>query len=305
MSGRTTAILSLIAVMGIWGSAFSVTKVAIEEVPPVLIAFLRFALAALVMLPIALLRRARPPMLAGRQLATVAAMGVCGFSLFQAGSNIAQTYITATQAAIIQSVIPVLTAVLAVVVLRERPSGRSAIGIALSLAGVLLVVLAAAPSARASNPLLGGAIMLGAASMWAIYTVLAKGLAGADQLDVAAFSTGFGALFLLPMALVEGGAAGLPAISPGGWLSIAYLGLLSSALANLVYNRSLAHLGAGQAATFINLVPVVGVAVAVLFLGEPLIGWQLAGGALAMAGVWLATQPAMSRPPDRRPRGTG
>ncbi len=296
MSRRTIAILSLIFVMGIWGSAFSVTKAAIAETPPVLIAFLRFALAAVVMLPIALLRPGRPPRMVGRQLVTVAVMGICGFSLAQAGSNLAQIYITATQAAIIQSVIPVLTAVLAAAVLRERLSSWGALGIALSLAGVLAVVLAAAPSDSASNPLLGGAIMLGAACMWALYTVLAKGVAGADQLDVAAYSTAFGALFLLPMALVEAGGPLLPDISARGWLSIIYLGLFSSAAANLIYNNSLSYLGASQAATFINLVPVVGVVVAALFLGEALIGWQLAGGALTMAGVWLAT---------RRPAGEG
>lgn len=289
MSRRATAILSLIFVMGIWGSAFSVTKAAIAEVPPVLIAFLRFALAAAILLPLTLIRRGSSPRMPKRQWVRVAAMGLSGFTLFQAGSNIAQTYTTATQAAIIQSIIPVLTVILAALVLRERPTGRRVAGIALSLVGVFAVVLAAAPSESARSPLLGGAIMLGAVGMWAIYTVIAKRLAGADLLDVTAYSTAFGALFLLPMALVESGGQALPGISAGGWLSIAYLGVMSSALANLLYNRSLAHLEANQAATFINLVPIVGVLVAVLFLGEPVIGWQLAGGAVTLLGVWLAT----------------
>jgi drug/metabolite transporter (DMT)-like permease len=289
MSRRSTAMLSLLLVMGIWGSAFSVTKAATVEMPPVLIAFLRFALAAAILLPLALLRPRQSPPMAARYWITVAAMGLCGFTLFQAGSNIAQTYITATQAAIIQSIIPVLTAILAALVLRERLSGLRVAGIALSLVGVLVVVLVAAPSERAHDPLLGGAIMLAAVGMWAIYTVLAKRLSGADLLHVTAYSTAFGALFLLPLALLESGGRALPAISVLGWLSIAYLGILSSALASLLYNRSLAELEANQAATFINLVPIVGVAVAVLFLGEPLIGWQLVGGAVTLVGVWLAT----------------
>ena len=61
MSRRATAMLSLIVVMGIWGSAFSVTKAAIAEVPPVLIAFLRFALAAATLLPLTRFRRAPSP----------------------------------------------------------------------------------------------------------------------------------------------------------------------------------------------------------------------------------------------------
>jgi len=101
MSRRATAMLSLIFVMGIWGSAFSVTKAAIAEVPLVLIAFLRFALAAAILLPLTRFRRAPSPRMAKQQWGWVAAMGMCGFTLFQAGSNIAQTYTTATQAAII------------------------------------------------------------------------------------------------------------------------------------------------------------------------------------------------------------
>jgi drug/metabolite transporter (DMT)-like permease len=289
MSRCTSAMLSLLFVMAIRGSAFSVTKAATVEMPPVLIAFLRFALAAAILLPLALLRRTQSPPMGKRHWITVAAMGICGFTLFQAGSNIAQTYTTATQAAIIQSIIPVLTAILAALVLRERLSGRRVAGIALSLVGVLVVVLVAAPSERARDPLLGGAIMLGAVGMWAIYTVLAKRLSGADLLHVTAYSPLFGALFLLPLALLESGGRALPAISVLGWLSIAYLGVLSSAMASLLYNRSLAELEANQAATFINLVPIVGVVVAVLFLGEPLIAWQLLGGAVTLVGVWLAT----------------
>jgi drug/metabolite transporter (DMT)-like permease len=74
-----------------------------------------------------------------------------------------------------------------------------------------------------------------------------------------------------------------------GWLAVLYLGLLASATANLVYNWALMLLDASQTATFINLVPIAGVAIAVLFLGEPMLAMQLVGGAVALIGVWLAT----------------
>lgn len=289
MSRRTAAILSLILVMSVWGSAFSVTKAAVAETPPVLIAFLRSALSAALLLPLTLLPRRASSRLSRRQWVTVAAMGICGFTLFQAGANIAQTYTSATQAAIIQSIIPLLTAILAALVLREHLSARRMAGIALSLLGVVVVVLVAAPSEQAKSPLLGGAIMLGAVSMWAVYTILAKYLAGVDLLQVTAYSTAFGALALLPLALLESRGLPLLAISASGWLSIAYLGAVSSAATNLLYNRSLGALEANQTAAFINLVPIVGVLVAVVVLGEPLIGWQLAGGAVTLVGVWLAT----------------
>ena len=289
-SSRAFAIASLLLVMSIWGSAFTVTKAAIAEVPPVWIALLRFVLAALVLLPFALLRRrVNAPRLRPGEWAAITGMGLCGFSLYQAGSNLALAYTSAALASIIQSIIPVITVILAMLVLRERPSGRRIGGIALSLLGVALVVLVAAPSDNASDPLFGGLLMLAVMVLWAVYTILAKRVAAVDQLTVTAYSTAIGALGLVPLALIESGGALPPAISAAGWLSIAYLGLISSATANLLYNRSLTHLDASQAATFINLVPIVGVAVAVLFLGEPLLGWQIAGGALTLVGVWLTT----------------
>lgn len=289
MSRRTFAIVSLVLVMGIWGSAFTVTKAA--GVPPALLALLRFGLASAILLPLALARRsqvARRPS-GAREWLLAAAMGLCGFTLHQAGSNLALAYTTATQGALIQSIIPVATAMLAALVLHERPSARRVLGIGLSLAGVAALVLAAAPSEHASSPLIGGAIMVGAVLMWACYTILAKRLADLDQLAVTAYSSVFGTLFLIPLALAEAGGLAFPAITARGWMAVLYLGVLSSAMANLVYNRALTVLDAGQTATFINLVPIVGVAIAVIFLGEPILALQLAGGAVALVGVWLAT----------------
>lgn len=289
MTRRTFAIVSLILVTGIWGSAFTVTKAA--ALPPALLALLRFGLASLVLLPLALARRSPTarPIRGAREWLIVATMGLCGFTLFQAGANYALAYTTATQGSLIQSVIPVATMALALLVLNERPTVRRIAGIVLSLLGVAVLVLAAAPSEHASNPLLGGAIMLGSVLMWAAYTVLAKQLVGVDMLAVTAYSSIFGTLFLVPLALAESYGQAPPAISPQGWLAVLYLGLLSSAVANLVYNRALTLLDASQAAAFINLVPIVGVVVAVAFLGEPILPLQLAGGAVALVGVWLAT----------------
>src|SRR5690349_18371796 len=131
MSRRTLAIASLIVVMGIWGSAFTVTKAA--DMPPVLLALLRFVLASAILLPLALWRgdQATRTLTGIRQWSIVAAMGLCGFTLNQAGSNLALDYTTATQGALIQSVIPVATAVLAALLLKERPSGRRVLGIGL------------------------------------------------------------------------------------------------------------------------------------------------------------------------------
>ena len=289
MSRRTLAMVSLVVITGIWGSAFTITKAA--EIPPALLALLRYVLASVILLPLALWRRdASARAITGRrEWSIVAAMGLFGFTLNQAGANMGLAYTSATQGSLIQSAIPLATAVLAVVVLKERPSVRRVIGIGLSLVGVITLVLAAAPSEHGSNPLLGSLLLLGSVLSWACYTILGKRLANVDALTVTAYSSVFGALFLVPLALLESRGQMFGAISAQGWLAVLYLGLLSSAIANLVYNRALSLLEASQTATFINLVPIFGVAFAVLFLGEPLLGFQMVGGAVALVGVWLAT----------------
>jgi len=289
MSQRTKAILSLVVVMAIWGSAFPITKAALAYVPPMTFALLRFAVALSVLLPFALTHHKRAASSISGAWGTIAAMGVCGVTLFYSMVNIGLSYATATQAAIIQSIIPVVTAMIALVVLKERPSGKRVAGITLSLAGVALVVLTGTASGDARNPVLGSVLILGAVIAWAIYTILAKRVATVDQLVITAYSSVIGTVLLVPLALFE-----QPGVTPTApplqvWISIIYLGAFSSAVGHLLYSRSLAHLDASQAATFINLVPVVGVAVSVIFLGEAIVGWQLLGGALALLGVWLTT----------------
>jgi drug/metabolite transporter (DMT)-like permease len=289
MAQRTKAILSLVVVMAIWGSAFPITKAALAHVPPMTFALLRFAVALLVLLPFALTHHKRAASSISGAWGTIAAMGVCGVTLFYGVLNIGLSYATATQAAIIQSIIPVITAIIAVVVLKERPSGKRVTGIALSLAGVALVVLAGVPSGDARNPVLGSVLILGAVIAWAVYTILAKRVATADQLVITAYSSVIGTVLLVPLALFE--QLGVRPTAPPlqAWVSIIYLGVFSSAVGHLLYSRSLVYLDASQAATFINLVPIVGVAVSVIFLGETVVGGQLLGGALALLGVWLTT----------------
>lgn len=103
-----------------------------------------------------------------------------------------------------------------------------------------------------------------------------------------AYSTASGTLLLAVTALYELGTQPLPTISWGSWLAVLYLGLICSALCYLLWNWSLQHLDAGQAANFINPIPVVSVASGALVLGEPVTAGQVLGGAMVLTGVWLA-----------------
>jgi drug/metabolite transporter (DMT)-like permease len=305
MTGRPFAIASLVFVMLVWGTSFVVTKAVLVEVPPFLLALLRFILAAGILVAlaqaqggVALLPRPRP-------LGTLAIMGLTGVTLFIAPYNLGLVYTTASDAALITGSAPALTVALAAFTLGERPGKLGALGIGLSVLGAALIVVSGGREADAPNPLLGNLLVLGSLVSWSAFTILGKRLQHAPQLAVTAYSTVFGALFLVPFAASEI-PAGLPSSpSPPAWLGILYLGVFPSALCYLLWNRALGALEAGQAANFLNLIPAIAVATAVLFLGETLAPAQLIGGAMILTGVWLSSRTKVFRGSRFRSRGDG
>jgi drug/metabolite transporter (DMT)-like permease len=299
MSSKFFAIGSLLLVMLIWGSALVVTKSTEAELPPLLLALLRFVIASAILIPIAQARgglRLLPRPIPWRMLAF---MGVTGVTLYVATSNLGVVYTTASEAALIQGSTPAVTAVLATVHLREHFDRIRATGIALSLTGVVLIVLTGQQTGDASNRLLGDLLMLGSVLAWAAYAILGKRLQHASQVAVTAYSTLLGTLFLIPLGLGNLAVHAPRAVSPATWLALFYLGAVSSALTYLLWNRALPHLDASQQGNFLNLIPVVGVVTAMLFLGERLVLVQIVGGILVLAGVWVTSR-STSTPKSHR-----
>jgi drug/metabolite transporter (DMT)-like permease len=289
--GRALSVVLLVIVMLIWGSTYVVTKAGLEELPPMLFALLRFGVASACLLPLALLRGGVARLPRPRPWGTLFLMSLAGIGLYYVGFNLALTYTTATQGALVQSSIPAVTAAMAALWLGERVSRRRQLGIVLAIAGVLLILLRSAPEPSARSPLVGNALMLATVICWGAYTMLAKRTAGVDASVVVAGVTLMGTLLLVPPAVAEAAARGaLPSISPGGWARIAYLGALPSAGAYILYSRALRDLEASQVGTFINLAPLVGVLSGVVVLGEAITPLAVLGGALVLTGVWLSTR---------------
>jgi drug/metabolite transporter (DMT)-like permease len=289
MSKRTVAIVGLVVVMSIWGSSFAITKAALSHMPPLSFALLRFLVASGVLCGFCYPRRQHLSSLLHSGWLTLLGMGLTGITLYYVGYQFGLVYGSATQGAFIQAIIPAATAIAAVAVLHEQLSKHRMVGIGVSLLGVMMVILAAPVDGVAPRPVLGALFMAGSVLAWALYTVFAKRLAHADVLLVTTVSTIFGTILLCPFVLAEMQTHPLPPLTLGDWLSILYLGTLSSAGCYLLYNWSLAHLDASQAANYVNLLPIVGVVIAVLFLGESVVPIQVLGGALVVLGVWHTT----------------
>jgi drug/metabolite transporter (DMT)-like permease len=288
MSSRAGALVSVIALMLVWGSTFVVTKATVQEIPPLALGALRFTMAAVVLVPVAVARGGLRSLPQPLPLGSLVMMGVTGIALFHIAFNLALVHGSASQGALIYALVPAAVAVAAVLCLRERLSRRRIVGIMLSIAGIVVVISSAEVSGHSPRPLLGAVWMLVAVVTWAAYTIVAKRLADADQVVVIACTTVIGVLVMIPSAVWELRHGAWPAPSLQGWLGALFLGIVASAVGFIVYSRALRELDASLVGVLVNLDPIVGVLTAALFLGEPLRVLQIGGGAVAISGMWLA-----------------
>lgn len=293
--------MSLILVMIVWGSTYVVTKAAVREIPPLALAALRFLIAAVVLVPIAMARGGLMRLPRPVPLAPLVWMGLTGIAILTVGFNYGLVYGSASQGALIYALGPAAVALAAVLGLREALSRRRITGIVLSVAGATLVVAAGEPDRAAPRPVLGALCMFVGVVAWAYYTVLAKRLAGADQVVVIACVSIIGMAMLLPLAAIELLQRPMPRPTLEAWLGTVFLGAIASAVAYVVYSRVLRELDASLVGAYFTLDPIVGVATAALFLGEVLRGGQFVGGAIALVGMWLAASNPAPKTSRARP----
>ena len=289
MRGRPLSIVLLLIAVLIWGSAYVVTKSGLSELPPMLFAFLRYCVASLLLVPVALARGGLAKLPRPVPWKTLLLMAVTGVAAYYVLFNLALSYTSASQTALIQSSNPAITAIMAVGWLGERLGRRRMVGIALAIGGVLLIVARTDPDASARSPLIGSVLAFGSILLWSAYTILAKRMAAADAIAATALVSVLGTLMLIPAVLVEGMDAPLSSISTRGWLTIVFLGAFPSAACYLLYNRALRDVDASFAGIFLNLGPVIGVFTGVALLDEPITPIAILGGAMVLAGVWISS----------------
>lgn len=299
-SPRVLAVLALAAANAIWGGSAVASKAALTHLPPLTLACLRVAIAFAVLWVLLAMTGRKPATGRGPAL-----LGLTGVALFCASQNLGLRYGSAGTTALINGAIPVLTALLAALFLRERTGGRRLAGLTVSFAGIAVLVVRGSGSS-AGAAVLGNLLPLASAVGFAAYAVLGRRVfEGGNALAVVAGSTRYGLLFLLPGGAIELATTGPGRVSAGDAAMLLYLGAGCSALAFVLAGYGMAVLEAGHAAAFGNLKPLVGVALAVALIGERVTASQLFGGALVLLGVGIASRSAAGSTPltTRRPSG--
>ncbi len=274
-----------------WSGNMVVGRAIRADVPPLSLAFWRWAIALALTLPLALPHlRSQWPQLR-RSWRAVVALGLLGVGGFNTFAYIALQYTAATNALLLNSFIPVATIALSWAFLKKHLRGIEWLGVLISLTGVITIVARGELSTFASLTLnIGDLWMLAAVLVWALYTIgLQWRPTGVDPMLVLAAFTAVGLLALAPAYAWEIAQGRTITITPGSLAGIAYTGTLPGFLGYVFYNRAVGEVGASKASLFIHLMPVFGTVLSVIFLGEIPHGYHLVGIALIFAGIYLTT----------------
>lgn len=280
-----------------WAGNIVLGRLLHAEVPPVALSFWRWALALVVFLPFAWphLRRDWPAL--RRHWRALALLGFFGMAGFHTFLYLSVNYTTATNAALLIAICPVLVPVFAWVAYREPVTPRLVLATLLSLAGVAVVVTRGdLTHLRTLSFNRGDLIMLIAVVTWSVYTVLLKRRPPAlhpQSLLVA--SMAFAAAMLLPVYLWESAVVRPMPVTQESLLAVVYVVLFASLLAFLCFNRGIEVLGPNRGGLFLHLIPAFAALLAFVFLGERLQPFHAVGIAAIAGGIALATTSRQAR----------
>ena len=289
MDKKVAAYLKVTFAVIVWGASFIATKVALRDVQPVTVVWLRFAMGVII-LGFAVMARKQLALPSRNDLAYFALLGFIGITFHQWLQSTGLLTAQATTTAWIVATTPVFMALLGWLLLREKLGWVKVSGIALAAIGVLLVVtrgdLVALTMGRFGAP--GDLLILVSAPNWAIFSVLSRrGLKEQPAARMMLYVMGFGWLFTSLLFFWSPGFTDIARLTFDGWLGVGFLGIACSGLAYIFWYDALQALPASQVGVFLYLEPLVAVVVAAIILGEPLLVVSLLGGAVILAGVWL------------------
>jgi drug/metabolite transporter (DMT)-like permease len=289
-------LVRLTLIVLLWGSAFPLIKIALSEVPPVTLGFLRFLVATPILTLYAYVTDAKSFRALFRNnvpaLILMGLTGVMGYHVFQ---NIGIQHTSATNSSIIISSNPIILAVLSILFLREKVEATQALGIVIGFAGVVSIILTEDRGLQiGTSGLVGDLLSLGGGISWAVYSIFGKRLSNhVNPTALTAASTIFGTIFLIPPTLLLE-TPHLPTTSTV-WFAIVALSLGASCLAYVLWNQVLSEEKAFRVGVSLFLMPVVTTVLSVALLSEPLTLSIVAGMGLVLSGVFITERNNRSR----------
>jgi drug/metabolite transporter (DMT)-like permease len=291
--------LSLAAAMAVVGSYVGLSKLLVVVFPVFLLAWLRFGLAAIVMVTWVAPGPGEPPIgVHDRRLLFLESF--LGNFLFSICMLYGVSRSSALAAGVIMAAIPGAVAILSRVFLRERIAPRVLMGIVCAVAGIAIVSLTRADPASGSGSLTGTLLLLGAVICEASYVVIGKRLTGnVSARRISAIVNLWGLVLVTPLGLWQALHFDFTIVRPATWALLAFYAIAASMVTVWLWMTGLRRVPASSAGVFTVFLPIAAAAVGVLLLGEHFSGVQAVAYAVALAGVVLATWPSRRVDPLR------
>ena len=295
LSPQRRALLLMILTALVWAGLFPTGKVALRSIPPFTFAAIRLTIgAALLFLYLQRKNDAEetPVNWTPRLVGSFLFLGFTGYMLSVGGSYQGLRFTTATNAALLNAASPIAIALLAAMFLREKMSAKMILGIVISIVGVGVIVARGSwqvITASAYNP--GDLIIVATLFAWGIYTTYGRHLMQVvSPLAATTYAYIAGATYLLIACwLTEWESWQVAETRWDSWLAVAYQSTLGT-FAHFWYYQAVEILGPSRAGVFINLVPVMAIGIAYVFLDEALTLPHLVGGLIVLVGVGVAAR---------------
>lgn len=289
--------VKLVFVTLFWGGTFIAGRLVAQAMPFFTAAAGRFAVAVVLLLAVAWRLEGGLPRLDRFQWLLTAALGATGIFLYNVCFFGALAHMPAGRTALFVALNPIVTALLAAMLLRERLGIVKWLGITIALTGAATIItrgdpLSAIHDIRRSMGT-GELLMFAAITAWAAYTLIGR-MALRDLSPIAAttYASLWGFLFLGVGSAFEIGTVNWGELGWQVWASIFYLGVFGTVIGFIWYYEGIKAIGPSRTAVFNNLVPAFGVVLAALLLGEPILLSMLVGGVLTILGVSITNHAA-------------
>jgi drug/metabolite transporter (DMT)-like permease len=284
--------LKLVLVSFLWGGQFVAARIAAAQAPPFTASFLRFVFGTTALLILHLIRERRFSRLTLRQWAWLTLLGLSGVFLYNLFFFSALAIAPAGRSSVVVAMTPTVVSVASIIFFKDRFSLLRILGLMVALFGVSWAISGGDPASLLRGEIgRGDLYIFGAMLSWATFSVVGKIIIRELSPRLAiTYACLIGTAALAIPAVLEGGLVGVPRYSLEMWLSLAYLGLMGTVLAFILYYQGIKSIGPSKTAIFINLVPIWAMALSTIVLGEKITLPLVLGAAMVIGGVFLTSR---------------
>jgi drug/metabolite transporter (DMT)-like permease len=292
MTKKLIPFLEALFAVIVWGASFIATKIAVGQISPTSVVWLRFAMGIPILL-FAVVMRKQFAFPKGSEWLYFALLGFLGISFHQWLQSNGLKTAQATTTAWIVSTSPAFIAILGWMILKEKLNLVQSLGIALAMVGVLAVVSKGDLSTLAIGKFgsYGDFLILISAVNWAVFSILSRrGLKHHPSTMMTLWVMTIGWLITSVAFFTNKGYVEFPQLDLRGWMSMIFLGIFTTGLAYIAWFDALGQLPAAQTGAFLFVEPLTSMVVAAIILNEQITLVSVLGGAVILIGIWMVNK---------------